>query len=133
MLPWSFSNPWETFDHLKLPPTWHIHNAFDVNLLKPFKGTPSTQPIEEDPPKFGEQEEILQPKIILRHGENLLRSGETLRWYLVTFRNYPPEMHVGCKNPSSKTLWIFLMNINSCMSWINNKPMTFTIATLVYV
>ena len=49
------------------------------------------EPIEEDPPKFDEQEEILQPEIILRHEENLLRSGKTLRRYLVKFRNYPSK------------------------------------------
>ena len=50
----------ETSYCLKLPPTWHIHNAFHVSLLKPFKGTPPTEPIEEDPLEFEEQEEILQ-------------------------------------------------------------------------
>ena len=44
----------ETSYHLKLPPTWHIHNAFHVSLLKPFKRTPPTEPIEEDPPEFEE-------------------------------------------------------------------------------
>ena len=81
----------ETSYHLKLPPTWHIHNAFHVNLLKPFKGTPPMEQIEEDPPEFYEQEEILQPEIILMHEDNLLRSGKTLRRYLVKFRNYPPQ------------------------------------------
>ena len=54
-------------------------------------GTPPTEPIEEHLHEFDEQEEILQPKIILRHKENLLRSGKTLRQYLVKFRNYPLE------------------------------------------
>ena len=76
---------------MKLPLTWHIHNAFHVSLLKPFKGEPPTEPIEEDPPEFEEQEEILQPEIILRHEDNLLRSGKTLRRYLVKYRNYPIE------------------------------------------
>ena len=49
------------------------------------------EPIEENPLEFDEQEEILQPKIILRHEDNLLRSGKTLRRYLVKFRNYPPK------------------------------------------
>ena len=49
----------KTSYHLKLPSTWHIHNAFHVSLLKPFKGTPPMEPIEEDPPEFEEQEEIL--------------------------------------------------------------------------
>ena len=74
---------------LKFPSNWHIHNAFHVSLLKPFKGTPSTEPIEEEPPEFEEQEEILQPEIILRHEDNLLRSGKILRRYLVKFKNYP--------------------------------------------
>ena len=76
---------------MKLPPISHIHNAFHVSLLKPFNGTPPMDPIEEDPPKFDEQEKILQLEIILRHEENLLRSGKTLRQYLVKFRNYPLE------------------------------------------
>ena len=49
------------------------------------------EPIEEDPTEFEEQEEMLQPEIILRHEDNLLRSGKTLRWYLVKFRNYSPK------------------------------------------
>ena len=52
---------------------------------------PPMEPVEEDPPEFYEQEEILQPEIILRHEKNLLRSGKTLRQYLVKFKNYPPE------------------------------------------
>ena len=81
----------ETSYHLKMPPTWHIHNTFHVNLLKPFKGTPPTEPIEEDSPEFDEQEEVLQPDIILRHEDSLLWSGKTLMQYLVKFRNYPLE------------------------------------------
>ena len=52
---------------------------------------PPTKPIEEDPLEFDEQEEILQPEIILWHEENLFRSGKTLRLYLVKFKNYPIE------------------------------------------
>ena len=37
------------------------------------------EPIEEDLPKFDEQEEILHPQIILKHEEILLISGKTLR------------------------------------------------------
>ena len=49
------------------------------------------EPIEEDPPKFEEQQEILHHEVILRHKDNLLRSGKILRRYLVKFRNYPYE------------------------------------------
>ena len=50
---------------LKLPKTWLIHNAFYVNILKPYKGYAPTKPIKEEPPAFEDQEEILQPESIL--------------------------------------------------------------------
>ena len=68
----------ETSYRLKLPPSWHIHNAFHVSLLTPYKGDPLSKPIKEDPLEFEEQEEILQPKKILKHEDNALRSGRTL-------------------------------------------------------
>ena len=43
---------------LKLPSHWKIHNAFHVSLLKVYKGTPPTEPLIEDPPKFDEREEF---------------------------------------------------------------------------
>ena len=39
---------------LKLPANWHIHNAFHISLLKPFKGDPPTKPIHEERPLFVE-------------------------------------------------------------------------------
>ena len=44
----------ETYYHMKLPPTWHMHNSFHVILLKPFKGMPPLEPIGEDLPEFDE-------------------------------------------------------------------------------
>ena len=80
----------ETSHRLKIPANWHIHNAFfHVSLLKPYKGEPPKEPIQEEPPNFDEQEEILE---ILRHEDNMLRSGKVLCRFLLRFRNYPPEV-----------------------------------------
>ena len=49
------------------------------------------EPIEEDPLEFEKQEEILQLEQILRHENNLLRSGKVLQKYLVKYKNYPLE------------------------------------------
>ena len=65
----------ETAYRLKLPANWHIHNAFHISLLKPFKGDPPTEPIHEEPPLFDELEEVLEPEEILRHEDNTLHSG----------------------------------------------------------
>ena len=73
---------------LKLPYHWKIHNAFHVSLLKKLQGTPPTNPMHENPPKLDEVEEILQPKIIIQHEDNLLQSGKLLRKYLLEFKNY---------------------------------------------
>lgn len=71
---------------LKLHEHWHIHNVFHVSLSHL-----SVEPIQEDPPKFDEQQEILQHEVILNHEENFLQSGKVLHRYLIKFHNYPQE------------------------------------------
>ncbi|MCO5573649.1 hypothetical protein L7F22_027421 [Adiantum nelumboides] len=75
----------------KLPANWHIHDAFHVSLLKPFKGDPPKDPVQEEPPLFDDIEEVLQPEEILRHEENTLCSGKVIRRYLVKFKHYSNE------------------------------------------
>ena len=57
-------------------------------MLKVYKGNPPTEPLIEDPPKFDEREEILQPESVLRHEDKILCSGKVLRKYLVKSKNY---------------------------------------------
>ena len=76
---------------MKLPPTWHIHNAFHISLLKPFKGDPPTKPIHEEPPLFDELEEVLEPEEILQQEDNTLRSGKVICRYLVKFKHYTTD------------------------------------------
>ena len=47
--------------------------------------------IEEYPPEFEGQEEVLQPETILRHEDKVLRNGKIIRRYLIKFKNYPFE------------------------------------------
>ncbi|MCO5583197.1 hypothetical protein L7F22_037105 [Adiantum nelumboides] len=56
---------------LKLPNRWLIHNAFHVSLLKPYKGEPPSEAITKDPLEVEDQEEVLQPESILRHGNKV--------------------------------------------------------------
>ena len=60
-------------------------------LLRPYKGEPPSEPIHEDPPDFDQEEEILQPELILKHEDKVLRSGKLLRKYLIKFKNYAHE------------------------------------------
>ena len=66
----------ETAYRLKMPSHWQLHNAFHVSLLKPYKEEPPTGIIQEDSPDFDEEEEILQPEVILRHEGKVLRKGK---------------------------------------------------------
>ena len=71
----------ETAYRLKLPANWHIHNAFHISLLKPFKGDPPIEPIHEEPPLFDEFEEVLEQEEILCHEDNTLCNGKIIRRY----------------------------------------------------
>ena len=44
--------------------------------------------MQEEPPLFDEQEDVLQPEEILRHEENILRNGKVICKYLVKFKHY---------------------------------------------
>ena len=56
----------------------HIHNAFHVILLKPYKNDPPPSLVEDDPQEFEKDEKILKPKRILRHEDKILRIGKVL-------------------------------------------------------
>lgn len=74
---------------LVLPDTWKINNAFRVSLLRPLKGEPPIDPIQEEQPEVEETEEILVPEQILSHKDRVTR-GKTTRSYLVKFKDYSP-------------------------------------------
>ncbi|MCO5581671.1 hypothetical protein L7F22_035560 [Adiantum nelumboides] len=74
---------------LKLPESWKIHNAFHVNLLRPYVGDVPEDMTAEDQPEVEELDEILVPEQILAHKERKVK-GKVARRYLVKFGNYPP-------------------------------------------
>ena len=69
-----------------MPNLWHIFKSFHVSLLKPYKGDSPSSLVEEDPPKFEEDEEVLLPKRILKHEDKVLRIGKVLQKHLVKFQ-----------------------------------------------
>ncbi|MCO5610251.1 hypothetical protein L7F22_064487 [Adiantum nelumboides] len=73
---------------LDLPPSWKIHNAFHVSLLRPYMGPPPSEPVTDELPEIEEMEEILEPEQIVHHQERHLKSGKITRKYLVKFKNY---------------------------------------------
>ena len=60
-------------------------------MLKPYKEDPPSQPIQEEPPEFDEQEDILVQEDLIKHEESILCSGKVIRRYLVRFKHYPIE------------------------------------------
>ena len=62
-----------------MKPLWHSHNAFQASIIKAFEENPPTKPIEEDLLAFKEKKEILQPKAILKHEDNLPHNGKFLQ------------------------------------------------------
>ena len=59
--------------------------------MKPYKGKPPIHLFQEEPRVFNDQDKILEPEDILRHEDNVLRSGKVLHRYLIRSKHYPPE------------------------------------------
>ncbi|MCO5557523.1 hypothetical protein L7F22_011089 [Adiantum nelumboides] len=74
---------------LKLPKGWKIHNAFHVNLLRPFIGDVPQDMVPKKQPEVEELDEILVPEQILAHKDRKV-GGKVARRYLVKFKNYSP-------------------------------------------
>lgn len=62
----------------------------------------------KQPPDFDEHEAILWPDKILRHEDNMLRSGKVICYYLIRFRNYPLEDAQWMSEPQSKDHLVML-------------------------
>ncbi|MCO5552669.1 hypothetical protein L7F22_006185 [Adiantum nelumboides] len=73
---------------LDSPPSWKIHNAFHVSLLRPYMGPPPSEPVIEELPEIEEMKEILKPEQIVHYQECHLKSEKITRKYLVKFKNY---------------------------------------------
>ena len=76
---------------LDLPSHWHIHNAFHIHLLKPYKGSLPPPPVYDDPPLLDKNEELLEPDSIIDHQHTNTRTGNIYVKYLVTFKNHPVQ------------------------------------------
>ncbi|MCO5584362.1 hypothetical protein L7F22_038288 [Adiantum nelumboides] len=63
---------------LDLPTSWKIHNAFRVSLLRPYVGSPPSEPVTEELPEIEEVEEILEPEQIVHHQERHLKFGKII-------------------------------------------------------
>ena len=70
-----------------------------MSLLKPYKGEPPKEPIQEEHPDFDEQEEILCLDEIQRHEDNMLRLG-----------NYPPKYAQWMQEPQLKDHLVMLQD-----------------------
>ena len=90
-----------------------------MSLLKPYKGEPPTQPIQEEPSEFDEQEEILIPDEIVGHKDKQLRNGKVVRTYLVKFKNYPLEDAQWMQETQLKDVLALLSAYNSLYQMID--------------
>ncbi|MCO5588771.1 hypothetical protein L7F22_042730 [Adiantum nelumboides] len=66
---------------LKLPEGWKIHNAFHVNLLRPFVGDVPEDMVPEEQPEVEELDEILVSEQILAHKDRKVRGKVARRFW----------------------------------------------------